>query len=411
MVVKCTKDKGEKMKKLLAILVCVSLVLGLFTGVSAQDEDFNIGIVNQMILSTDINALQSRSYILLEATTGQVLHEKNSQIRYPMASLTKIMTTYIIMQEMARGAITYDTIITASEYACSFGGSQVWLEPGEQFTLREMLNAIELHSANDAAVAVAEAISGNEASFVQLMNSAAKDLGMENTKYYDCTGLTDTGHYSTAEDTARLALALTNEYPEIFEFTTKVYEPFREGEDQVDLYNRNKLIQYYSGATGLKTGFTTLAGHCLAATAERGDFALVSVVMGAPNTNARFADSTKLLDYGFLEFDFFTIEDGGISAGIIPVEKGLELEVGSYVEKSSEFLLNIDDFEKIERVVEIPDILEAPVVKDTVIGTIKYILDGEELGSVSILTDSGTEKAGFFKLLWRKILSWFGVVR
>jgi len=387
------------------------LITGMAAGVSAQDEDFDINIVNQMVLSTDISALQSRSFILLEATTGQVLHEKNSQIRYPMASLTKIMTTYIIMQELAKGEVTYDTVITASEYACSFGGSQVWLEPGEQFTLREMLNAIELHSANDAAVAVAEAIMGNEASFVQLMNAAAEELGMENTKYLDCTGLTDEGHYSTAEDTAKLALALTQTYPEIFDFTTKIYEPFRSGDDQVDLYNRNKLIQYYKGATGLKTGFTTLAGHCLAATAERDGFLLVSVIMGAPNTNARFADSMKLLDYGFLEFDFFTIEDGGVSAGAIPVEKGIELEVGSYVEKDSVFLLKKSDYENIERVVEIPDSLEAPVDKETVIGTVKYILDGEELGSVSILTDSGTEKAGFFKLLWRKILSWFGVVR
>ncbi len=399
------------MKKLLVILLCICLISGMASGVSAQDEDFDINIVNQMVLSTDINALQSRSFILLEATTGQVLHEKNSQIKYPMASLTKIMTTYIIMKELAKGEITYDTVITASEYACSFGGSQVWLEPGEQFTLREMLNAIELHSANDAAVAVAEAIAGNEASFVQLMNAAADELGMENTKYLDCSGLTDEGHYSTAEDTAKLALALTQTYPEIFDFTTKIYEPFRDGEDQVDLYNRNKLIQYYKGATGLKTGFTTLAGHCLAATAERDGFSLVSVVMGAPDTNARFADSTKLLDFGFLEFDFFTIEDGGVSAGEIPVEKGIELEVGSYVEKDSEFLLYKDDYEKIERIVEIPDSLEAPVEKDTVIGTVKYVLDGEELGSVSILTDSGTEKAGFFKLLWRKILSWFGVVR
>lgn len=399
------------MKKLTAIMVCISLILGLTLGVSAIDEDFDISIVNQMVLSTDINALQSRSYILLEASTGQVLHEKNSDIRYPMASLTKIMTTYIVMRELAKGSITYDTVITASEYACSFGGSQVWLEPGEQFTLRELLNAIELHSANDAAVAVAEAVAGNEASFVQIMNATAEDLGMKDTKYLDCTGLTDEGHYSTAGDTARLALALTTTYPEIFEFTTKIYEPFREGEDQVDLYNRNKLIQYYSGATGLKTGFTTLAGNCLAATATRDEFSLVAIVMGAPDTNARFADATKLLDYGFLEFDFYTIEDGGISAGSIPVEKGILLEVGSYVEKNSEFLLHKSDYEKIERVVEIPETLMAPVEADTVIGTIKYILDGQELGSVSILTDSGTEKASFFKLLWRKILSWFGVVR
>ncbi|MBN2557319.1 MAG: D-alanyl-D-alanine carboxypeptidase, partial [Clostridia bacterium] len=201
----------------------------------------------------------------------------------------------------------------------------------------------------------------------------------------------------------------TRTYPEIIEFTSKLYEPFRTGEDQVDMYNRNKLIQYYRGATGLKTGFTTLAGHCLAATAERNGFSLISIVMGAPDTNARFADSIKLLDYGFLEFDFFTIEDGGMNAGDIPVHKGIGLEVGSYVEKNSEFLLKKSDFSRIERLVEIPEILEAPVEKDAVIGSVKYMLDGKELGSVAILTDSGTEKAGFFKLLWRKILSWFGI--
>ncbi|HPJ21057.1 MAG TPA: D-alanyl-D-alanine carboxypeptidase family protein [Clostridia bacterium] len=401
------------MKKITMILLSLVLMLSMvLTQVLAQDEDFDINIVNQKVLSSDINNLASRSFILLEMTTGQELFSKNADNRYPMASLTKIMTTYIIMGELAAGRMSFDDIITASEYACSFGGSQVWLEPGEQFTLREMLYAIELHSANDAAVAVAEAIAGNEASFVSLMNAAAEKLGMNDTLYRDCTGLSDEGHYSTARDTATLALALVNTYPEILEITSKIYEPFREGtEDQVDLYNRNKLIQYYSGATGLKTGFTTLAGHCLAATAERNGFKLVSVVMGADDTNTRFADSMKLLDYGFLEFDFLTIDDGGKPAGSIPVEKGIELEVTSYVEGDSTFLLKIKDFDRIERVVEIPDVLEAPVTAGTVIGKITYVLDGEELGSTAILTETGTEKAGFFKLLWRKILSWFGIVK
>ena len=401
------------MKKITMILLSLVLMLSMvLTQVLAQDEDFDINIVNQKVLSSDINNLASRSFILLEMTTGQELFSKNADNRYPMASLTKIMTTYIIMGELAAGRMSFDDIITASEYACSFGGSQVWLEPGEQFTLREMLYAIELHSANDAAVAVAEAIAGNEASFVSLMNAAAEKLGMNDTLYRDCTGLSDEGHYSTARDTATLALALVSTYPEILEITSKIYEPFREGtEDQVDLYNRNKLIQYYSGATGLKTGFTTLAGHCLAATAERNGFKLVSVVMGADDTNTRFADSMKLLDYGFLEFDFLTIDDGGKPAGSIPVEKGIELEVTSYVEGDSTFLLKIKDFERIERVVEIPDVLEAPVIAGTVIGKITYVLDGEELGSTAILTETGTEKAGFFKLLWRKILSWFGIVK
>ena len=401
------------MKKTILILLCMTFLLSFTIAPAlAQDEDFDINVVNQKVLSSDINHLESRSFILLEMTTGQELFSKNADNRYPMASLTKIMTTYIIMGELAAGRMSYDDIITASEYACSFGGSQVWLEPGEQFTLRDMLNAIELHSANDAAVAVAEAVAGNEASFVSLMNAAAEDLGMSDTLYRDCTGLSDEGHYSTARDMAILAVALVTTYPEIIEITSKIYEPFREGtEDQVDLYNRNKLIQYYSGATGLKTGFTTLAGHCLAATAERNGFKLVSVVMGADDTNTRFADSIKLLDYGFLEFDFLTIEDGGQPAGSIPVNKGIELEVTSYVANNLTFLMKTDDFEKIERVVTIPDILEAPVEVGTEIGNVSYVLDGVELGSSPILTETGTEKAGFFKLLWRKILSWFGIVR
>lgn len=399
------------MKRRIAWLLIAALIAALTPAVtaSAQDEDFDIKVVNQKVLSSTVGNLQSRSHILLEESTGQVLSEKNSKTRYPMASLTKIMTTYIIMDEIKKGNIGYDDIITASEYACSFGGSQVWLEPGEQFTLREMINAIELHSANDVAVAVAEAIAGNEASFVRLMNQKAEELGMENTKYLDCTGLTDEGHYSTAEDIAKLARSLLQVHPEILEFTSKLYEPFREGEDRVDMYNRNKLIQYYSGATGLKTGFTTLAGHCLAATAERDGFSLISVVMGAPDTNTRFSDSIVLLDHGFMDFDFFTIEDGGHDAGTIPVEKGIETEIGTYVESDSVFLLKKTDFEKIERVLDIPESMEAPVIKDQKIGEMKYMLDGEELATVSILAETGTEKAGFFKLLWRKILSWFGI--
>lgn len=400
------------MKKYQIIILCILLVLVSFGSVvTAQDEDFDIKIVNKMVLSTDIDELYSRSFLLMETTTGQVLFSKNMDIKYPMASMTKIMTTYIIMREIAKGNIGYEDIITASEYACSFGGSQVWLEVGEQFKLSDMLNAIELHSANDATVAVAEAIAGNEASFVNIMNSVAGELGMMNTLYMDCTGLTDEGHYSTVYDAAILAKALVETYPEIIEYTSKLYAPFRPGEHQVDLYNRNKLIKYYKGVTGLKTGFTTLAGHCLAVTAERNGFSLISIVMGAPDTNTRFADSIKLLDYGFMEFGFFVIEDEGQPAGSIPVNKGIELEVGSYVEKNTEFLMKKVEFEEIERVVELPDVLEAPIEKDTVIGVVKYILDGKEIGTVDILTDSGTEKAGFFKLLWRKILSWFGIVR
>lgn len=401
------------MKKLLVILIVIAFLMSwTFSLVIATDDAlFDIVSVNNIIKETSVDALQAKAAILVDAKTGQVLHEKNSSKRLSMASLTKLMSIYLIFEAIDKGDVTYDTIVTASEYAVSFGGSQVYLEVGEQFTLKEMIHAIDLHSANDATVAVAELIAGSENAFVHFMNQKASELGMENTNYLDCTGLTDEGNYSTAYDLALLANALVNDYPEIFEFSTKTYEAFRPGEDQIDLYNRNKLIQFYSGADGLKTGFTTEAGYCLAATATKNGTRLITIILGGEDTNVRFAETAKLLDYGFLNFGEIILQETGQIAGIIPVLKGVITEVECYVTKDSTFLIKLDEEENIERIVTIEEELTAPFMEDTVVGNVSYVLNGEELGRVDIMTKESVEKATFFELIWRKILSWFGITR
>lgn len=400
------------MKRVLSIiLVMIMICVSMFSGVVfAEGENvFSSVEVEEIIRQTNIESLQASSAILIEANTGQILFEKNIDEKFPIASLTKIMSLYLVFEALANGDVTYDTIVTASEYAVSFGGSQVYLAQGEQFRLEDMINAIDIHSANDATVAVAENIAGSENAFVHKMNEKAAELGMVNTNFIDCTGLTDEGHYSTAGDIAILSAALITTYPDILNFSTKWYEVFRPGDHQIDLYNRNKLIKYYDGADGLKTGFTTAAGYCLAATAKRDDFRVVTVVFGEPNTNSRFAEASKLLDHGFLNFEFITIEDKDQIVGEIEIEKGLETKMNCYVSDNSEFLLDKNKVEDIERVVDIPETLEAPVEKDSVIGSVTYMLDGEELGSVDVLLSASTEKASFFQLLWRSIKEWLGI--
>jgi len=401
------------MKKFLVIVLTISLLLTFtnFSVVNAKEEIFDIVKVNNIIKETNVSDLKAKAGIILDSKTGTVLLDDNINEKLPIASLTKLMSMYLILEAIQNKEVNYDTIVTASEYACSFGGSQVYLELGEEFTLKEMLYAIDLHSANDATVAVAELIAGSENAFVQKMNEKAKELGMKNTKYVDCTGLTDKDHYSTVYDLAILSNELVLNYPEIFQFSTTTYEPFRPGEHQIDLYNRNKLIQFYDGADGLKTGFTTTAGYCLSATAKKNDTRLIVVVLGENDTNTRFAEVSKLLDYGFFNFGEITLAEKDKIAGEIPVVKGIDTKVECYVENDSTFLIKNDDKDNIKRVVKIKEELEAPIQKNSVVGTVTYMLNGKQLGSVDVLTSMSVEKAGFFELLWRTILSWFGITK
>ncbi len=380
--------------------------------VRASNDSYDKNEVSSIYSSASINNLQATSAILVEANTGQILFSKDENKQIPIASLTKIMSVYLVMEAISNGEITYETIVTASAKAHGVEGSSVYLNLGEEFTLREMLYAIEVRSANDATVAVAEAIAGSQGEFVNRMNQKATELGMLDTYYRDCTGLTDAGHYSTVKDLSIITKALITQYPDIFQFSRTLEKDFRDKEhrDYQYMVNRNNLLNYYDGASGLKTGFTTAAGYCLVGTAQRGEISLITIVTGEPDNNHRVGEAAFLLDYGFSNFMYTQTEDDQKMVGSIEVRKGVEKTVETYAKGTLRFLMKKTDISRISKEI-IYDMasLEAPVEKDTVIGKIVYSLDGEVLGEVEVLTAQGMERAGFWTLLWRSILSWFGI--
>lgn len=380
--------------------------------VRASNDSYDKNEVSSIYSSASINNLQATSAILVEANTGQILFSKDENKQIPIASLTKIMSVYLVMEAISNGEITYETIITASAKAHGVEGSSVYLNLGEEFTLREMLYAIEVRSANDATVAVAEAIAGSQGEFVNRMNQKATELGMLDTYYRDCTGLTDAGHYSTVKDLSIITKALITQYPDIFQFSRTLEKDFRDKEhrDYQYMVNRNNLLNYYDGASGLKTGFTTAAGYCLVGTAQRGEISLITIVTGEPDNNHRVGEAAFLLDYGFSNFMYTQTEDDQKMVGSIEVRKGVEKTVETYAKGTLRFLMKKTDISRISKeIIYGMASLEAPVEKDTVIGKIVYSLDGEVLGEVEVLTAQGMERAGFWTLLWRSILSWFGI--
>ena len=398
-------------RKSVSIIIFLSLMLMLIP-VRASNDSYDKNEVSSIYSSASINNLQATSAILVEANTGQILFSKDENKQIPIASLTKIMSVYLVMEAISNGEITYETIVTASAKAHGVEGSSVYLNLGEEFTLREMLYAIEVRSANDATVAVAEAIAGSQGEFVNRMNQKATELGMLDTYYRDCTGLTDAGHYSTVKDLSIITKALITQYPDIFQFSRTLEKDFRDKEhrDYQYMVNRNNLLNYYDGASGLKTGFTTAAGYCLVGTAQRGEISLITIVTGEPDNNHRVGEAAFLLDYGFSNFTYTQTEDDQKMVGSIEVRKGVEKTVETYAKGTLRFLMKKTDISRISKeIIYGMASLEAPVEKDTVIGKIVYSLDGEVLGEVEVLTAQGMERAGFWTLLWRSILSWFGI--
>lgn len=368
-------EKGENMKKFL------SLILAICLSVSFSVTAFADGI-----------SISAKSAILVERSTGRVLFEYEADKQMPPASITKIMTLLLVMEAIESGKLNFETEVTASEHACSMGGSQIWLEPGEVFTVHELLKAATIASANDACVALAEAVSGSEEAFVELMNQRAAELGMENTVFKNSTGLDAEGHVSTAKDIAKMSAALLS-HEKIKEYSTVWMDSLRNGE--TELTNTNKLVRFYKGCTGLKTGSTDEAGCCLAASAERGGMELVSVTLGSPNTDERFAAGRKLLDYGFANFAVAKPKPPVEELRDIPVSHGVCDFVTPVFEEPETYLLPKGQEELIEQKVDLPESLEAPVEKGRVIGKVTVSLNGGEIGSYNIIAGETVEKMSF----------------
>lgn len=344
--------------------------------------------------------IQAPSYILMEASTGQVICEENATERRSPASITKIMTLLIIFDHLNTGRVRLDSEVMTSAYAKSMGGSQVFLEEGEIQTLDTIIKCITVASGNDASVAAAEFIAGSEAEFVNLMNQRAEELGMEDTHFEDCCGLSESdNHYTSAKDVAIMSRELITKYPQIFEYTKIWMEDIThttsQGSTPFTLSSTNKLLKMYEWTTGLKTGSTSKALYCLSATASKDNIDLIAVVMGSPNNKVRFQDAMSLLNYGYGVSALYEDENKD-ALPVLPVKGGIEDEAALIYQGPFRYLdIAGSDLTAIEKTISLPPELTAPVSRGDAIGEAVYKLNGQRIGSVSILSDVTIEKAGY----------------
>ena len=351
-----------------------------------------------------VPAVSAPSVILMESSTGQVIYELNSTERRSPASVTKIMTLLLTFEAIHEGKASLTDQVLTSEHASSMGGSQVFLAQGEVQTLETMIKCIAISSGNDASVAVAEHIAGSEPAFVEMMNKKAISLGMLDTHFEDCCGLTDSdNHYSCARDVAIMSRELTEKYPEVFDYTTIWMEDIthetRQGTRTFTLNSTNKLLKQYQYTTGLKTGSTSKAKFCLSATASKDGIDLIAVVMGAPDNKARCNDAQALLTYGFTICKIYSDENKEVLPPL-SVQGGVEESVPIKYEGEFRYLdVNGSDLSLVEKVLELPAQIQAPAMEGEQAGRARYLLNGEEIGSVPILYGATVEKADYFDYL------------
>lgn len=350
--------------------------------------------------------ISAKSCILMEVNTGTILYDNNSHDRLPPASITKVMSLLLVVEAMESGLLTVDTMLTASEHACSMGGSQIWLEPGEQMSVDDLLKAAVIGSANDATVVLGEAVAGSEEGFVAMMNERAKQLGMNDTNFINATGLDADGHLTSAHDIAIMSKELIK-HEIIKNYSTVWMDSLRGGESE--LVNTNKLVRFYEGCTGLKTGTTSGAGSCLSATASRNGLDLVAVVMGAPTSNDRFNGARKLLDYGFANWTYVTVTADRDKFSDISVKGGVERTVTPVCNERQSFLVDKKKSGLITQTVELETELKAPVLLGQQIGVARVYLDGEEIGAIKITAEREIAKMTFMKALLKMLKGCFTV--
>ena len=349
--------------------------------------------------------IPAKSAVLMDVATGTVLYEQDSHTPLAPASVTKVMTMLLIMEAIDSGRIGWNDLVTTSEAAAAKGGSQIFLKVGESMTVADMVKSIAVSSANDCACAMAEHIAGSEPAFVEMMNQRAKELGMQDTHFVNCTGLDDApeakDHKTSAYDIALMSRELLKNHPDIKKYTTIWMDTVRNG--AFGLANTNKLVRFYQGATGLKTGFTSQAGYCLSASAMREDMELVAVVMGSATSKDRFAACKSLLDYGFATYALILPEAEQME---IPVKLGVADRVSAVIAEGDAVLIEKGQKNQITQTVDLLPQVDAPVSKGQRLGTL-YIKAGEQvLREIPLVAEEGVEKLTFFQMfarLFRKI--------
>lgn len=380
--------------RLTLFFVCLSAFLFTISGSALAEEKTTSGS------AVDISAV---SAVLIEGSTGDIIYEKDKDKELVPASITKIMTLTLIFEALDNGKLTLETPVSVSEYAASMGGSQVFLEPNETQTVDTMIKCISIASANDAAVAMAEKIAGSEEAFVKKMNEKAVALGMKHTQFKNCTGLDDnieSGHFSSAYDVALMSRELITKHPEISNYSTvwmdTIIHKTKKGETEFGLTNTNKLVRFYDGITGLKTGSTSKAKYCLSASARRNDMDLIAVIMAAPDHKKRFSEAQALLDYGFANCHIYRDTDIAQALKPVPVQGGKEDQVVPVPKSTFSYLLkNEDSSAAPTRKISYFDAQKAPLKKGAPVGSVDYYEKDKKIGSVVLAASKDISAAGF----------------
>ncbi|HIQ59261.1 MAG TPA: D-alanyl-D-alanine carboxypeptidase [Candidatus Merdivicinus intestinavium] len=374
-----------------AALLAVSLPQAVFAD-GLLEEAVPTQTEEAVVTEAQARDVPAKSAVLMDAGGGQLLFEKNAHEQMPPASITKIMTMLLVMEALEDGSIRYTDSVVCSEHAAEMGGSQIWLEPGEEMTVEELLKAAAVNSANDASMALAEYVAGSEEAFVARMNERAAELGMKDTVFRNPTGLDEEGHVTTAYDIALMSRELLR-HEDITRFTTIWMDSLRGGETA--LTNTNRLVRFYDGCTGLKTGTTDGAGSCLSATAERDGLSLIAVSMGSPTSDERFESCRTLLDYGFSAFERFVpeVEIGEIP--VIRVKNGVEGYLSPVLEEPPSLLVVKGRGADVTRTVSVPEEVEAPVEAGQKLGEVTFALDGQMLASLSVTAGNAVPKMNF----------------
>ncbi len=390
----------KKFIKATAIFLLPLIVLSVLSFSAIADDTLPIS-EESAPTSVDL-ALDCKSAILMEAGTGKVLYEQNPDEALPPASVTKVMTLLLVMEAIEEGKITLDDMVTTSERAASMGGSQIFLEEGEQMSVEDMVKSVVIASANDAACALAEYISGSETAFVKSMNEKAAELGMKNTSFENTNGLDDTAekHLTSARDIAIMSRELIK-HEKILQYSSIWMDTVRNG--LFGLTNTNRLVRFYRGCTGLKTGSTSKAGFCVSATAERDGVSLICIIMGAESGDKRNAIAASLLDWGFANYGVYkytpeTLNDMKVTGG---VEGSVAIEAESF-----SCVTDKGDISKIEYKIELPETVSAPVKKGDKIGEIIFSCNGSEIGRAGICASKDVDKISYFEL-WCRMLAKF----
>ncbi|MEW6724347.1 MAG: D-alanyl-D-alanine carboxypeptidase family protein [Bacillota bacterium] len=364
-----------------------------------------IGLLLVVLSVTPASAsvkLQSRAAILMEASSGKIIFEKDADLELPPASLAKIMTMLLVMEAVNSGRVALDDRVTANATATRWGGSQIYLEPGETMTVADLMKGVAIHSANDASAVLAEWVAGTQERFVELMNQRARELGMVRTRYVNVHGLDAEGQVTTVRDMAILSRQAAKTQG-LLKFT-KIWQDYLRG-DATWLVNRNRLVRFYAGCDGLKTGFTDGAGHCLAATAQRDGCRFIAVVMGGPTSDVRFSEVSTLFNYGFANFRAIPIATRGQVVGAVKVKRGTDTEIMAVVPDDFSVTIEKGREEGIEQAIILEDGLEAPLKQGDPVGYIVVSQAGKQLGRTPLVSDRTVERASLLQLVVRMLRS------